>query len=134
MRRPRSRLQWKIKQYTGDYQQSETLTTNDPQRPEVNLRVTGRITPALRVSPAQLVFTRVPAGQPAVGEVHLYGYRAQPLKILGHEFSDPAQAEFFKITCQELTSDQIAAEPLARSGYLLRVEVQPRLAAGPFQQ
>ena len=127
-------LQWKIKQYTGEYQQSETLTTNDPQRPELTLRVTGRITPALRVAPAQLVFTRVQEGQPAVGEVRLFGYRAQPLKILSHDFSDPAKAEFFKITCEELSPDQIAAEPLARSGCLLRVEVQPSLAAGPFQQ
>ncbi len=94
-------LQWKIKQYTGDYQQSETLTTNDPQQPEVTLRVTGRITPALRVAPAQLIFTRVPEGQPAVGEVQLFGYRAQPLQVVGHEFSDPAKAEFFKITCQD---------------------------------
>ena len=127
-------LQWKIQQYTGDYQQSTTLSTNDPQCPEVTLRVTGRITPTLRVAPAQLVLTRVPAGQPAVGEVRLYGYRAQPLKILGHDFTDPSQAEFFRVSCQELTPDQIAAEPLARSGCLLRVEVQPRLATGPFQQ
>ena len=127
-------LEWSVKQYTGNYRQTETLTTNDPDRPEVTLGVSGRITPTLQVVPTQLVFSRVPAGQPAAGEVHLYGYRSQALEILGHEFSDPAKAEYFTITCQPLAADQLAAEPDARSGYLLRVEVKPSLAAGPFRQ
>ena len=127
-------LEWSIKQYLGNFRQSENLATNDPDRPEVTLEVSGRITPAVRVVPAQLVFSRVPAGQPAVGEVCLYGYRSEALKILGRELSDPAKAESFKITCQTLPADQVAAEADARSGCLLRVEVKPSLAAGPFRQ
>lgn len=127
-------LEWSIKQYTGNFRQSETLVTNDPDRPQVMIGVTGRITPVVRVVPTQLVFTRVPAGQPAVGEVYLYGYRTETLKILGHELSDPSKAGSFRITCQPLPADQVAAEADARSGCLLRVEVQPSLAAGPFRQ
>jgi hypothetical protein len=127
-------LQWSIKQYTGNFRQSENLATNDPQRPEVTLEVSGRITPTVRVVPTQLVFSRVPAGKPAVGEVYLYAYRSEPLKILGHELSDPAKAGSFKITCQPLAADQVAAEPDAQSGWLLRVEVNSSVAAGPFRQ
>ena len=127
-------LEWTIKQYTGTFHQSETLATNDPDRPEVTLGVTGRITPTVRVIPTQLVFSRVPAGAPAMGEVYLYGYRSQPLEIIGHEFSDPSKAELFEITCEPLSADQVAQEEDARSGHLLRVEVKPQLAAGPFRQ
>jgi hypothetical protein len=127
-------LEWSIKQYTGNFRQSENLATNDPDRPEVTLEVSGRITPTVRVVPTQLVFSRVPAGQPAVGEVCLYAYRSEALKILGHELSDPARADSFKITCTPLPADQVAAEPDARSGWLVRVEVKPKLAAGPFRQ
>jgi hypothetical protein len=127
-------LEWSVRQYTGDFHQSETLSTNDPARPEVTLAVTGRITPTVRVVPTQLVFSRVPAGQPAVGEIRLYGYRAEALKILGREFSDPAKAADFKIDLQPLSADRVSAEADARSGCLLRVEVKPGLAAGPFRQ
>jgi hypothetical protein len=127
-------FEWSIKQYTGDFRQSENLTTNDPSRSEVTLEVSGRITPTVRVVPAQLLFTRVAPGKPAVGEVCLYGYRSEALKILGHELSDPAKADAFKITYRPLSADQVATEPDAQSGYVLRVEVRPNVAAGPFRQ
>jgi len=127
-------LEFSVRQYTGNYRQSETLATNDPDRPEVTLGMSGRITPTVRVVPTQLVFSRVEEGKPAVGEVYLYGYRPEPLEILGHEFSDPAKADGFTIVCRPLSADQVAAEPDARSGCLVRVEVKPSLAAGPFRQ
>ena len=127
-------LRWQIKRYTGTFRQSETLATNDPERPEVTLGVSGRVTPTVRVVPTQLVFSRVPPGEPASGEVRLYGYRSQPLEILGHEFSDPAEAESFAVTCEPLSAEEVAEEVDATSGCLLRVRVSPGLAAGPFRQ
>jgi hypothetical protein len=100
----------------------------------VTLRVTGRITPTVRVVPTQLVFSRVPQGQPATGEIRLFGYQAGALEILGCEFSDPATAGDFKLHYEPLPAAEVAAEPDARSGCRLRVEVQPGLAAGPFRQ
>lgn len=127
-------LEWSIKQYTGSFRQTERLATNDPDRPELTLEVSGRITPTVRVTPSQLIFSRVSPSEPVVGEVCLYGYRAEALKILSHAFSDPATASSFKITCQPLPSDQVAAEPDAQSGCLLRVEVDPSLTGRPFRQ
>jgi len=42
-------LEWSIKQCAGNFRQSEDLATNDPDRPEVTLEVSGRITPVVRV-------------------------------------------------------------------------------------
>jgi hypothetical protein len=100
----------------------------------LTLRVTGRVTPTVRVVPTQLVFTRVEPGQPAVGEIQLFAYRAQPLEILGWEFSDPSSAGSIQLTVQPLPADQLAAEADARSGCVLRVAVQPALAVRPFRQ
>jgi len=127
-------LKWAIKQYTGAFRQSVSLATNDPGRPKVTLAVTGRVTPTVRVSPTQLIFTRVPAGKPAMGVVRLYGYRSEPLKILGHEFLGPDTAEYFEISCDPMPAEQIAEQPDAKSGCLLRVKVMPSLVARPFRQ
>jgi len=127
-------LKWRIKQYTGAFQQSVTLATNDPGRPKVTLAVTGRVTPTVRVVPTQLIFTRVPAGDPAMGVVRLYGYRSEPLKILGHEFLEPDTAKYFEIACDPMSAEDIAEQPDAKSGCLLRVKVMPSLVARPFRQ
>lgn len=127
-------LRWTIQRYTGDFRQSQVLLTNDPERPEVTLSVSGRVVPSVRIVPEQLVFTRIAPGQPAEGEVRVYGYRAEALKIVGHEFSDPTTAADFEVTSGPLSADEVAAERDARSACLVRVKVKPGVAAGPFRQ
>ena len=127
-------LRWAIKQYTGAFKQSVTLATNDPGRPNVTLAVIGRVTPTVRVTPTQLIFTRVPAGKPAMGVVRLYGYRSEPLKILSHKLLKLDEAKYFEISCDPMPAEQIAEQPDAKSGCLLRVNVMPSLVARPFRQ
>ena len=139
-------LQWNIKRFTGPFYQSSTLLTNDRDRPEVTLGVSGRITPTVRVAPWQLVFSRVSAGQAATGEVRVYGYRSEPLEITDCRMSRPfggacscpsdgrAGSPFFETEIVPLPADQVAEEEDATSGFLLRVTVKPGLPPGPFQQ
>jgi hypothetical protein len=81
-----------------------------------------------------LIFTRVPAGKPAIGVVCLYGYQSDPLKILGHEFLEPDTAEYFEVACHPMPAEQVAEQQDAVSGCLLRVKVKPSLVARPFRQ
>lgn len=127
-------LQWNIKRFTGPFYQSSTLLTNDRDRPEVTLGVSGRITPTVRVAPWQLVFSRVSAGQAATGEVRVYGYRSEPLEITDCRMSDPAGSLFFETEIVPLPSDEVAEEEDATSGFLLRVTVKPGLPPGPFRR
>jgi hypothetical protein len=127
-------LRWNIKTFTGAYYQSSTILTNDPERPEVTVRVSGRITPKLRVVPWQLIFSRVAAGQEATGEVYVYGYRAEPLRITGRRLSDPSSSQYFETSIVPLSEDQVTQEEDARSGFLLRVILKPGLPPGPFRQ
>ena len=127
-------LKWTIKQFTGAFFQTSVLLTNDPAQPEVALGVSGRLTPAVKVVPWQLIFSRVSAGQEAVGEVRLYGYQSESLQISNRQWSDPSASQHFEAALSPLPPDEVAAEQDAISGFLLRVTVKPGLPLGPFQQ
>ena len=127
-------LRWTVKRFTGAYYQTSTIQTNDRDRPEVTLGVSGRITPKVRAVPWQLVFGGVSVGRKATGEVRLYGYRTEPLKIIGCRMSDPSSSKYFETAVVPLPADQVAVEEDARSGFLLRVILKPGLPPGPFRQ
>ena len=127
-------LRWTIKRFTGAFYQTSTILTNDPDRPEVTLGVSGRITPTVGVVPWQLAFSRVSAGQEATGEVCLYGYGSEPLRITNCRMSDPSSSQYFQTAIVPLPADQVAAEEDARSGLLLRVTLKSGLPLGPFRQ
>jgi len=128
------RLEWISKVYTGLYRQTETLLTNDPQRPEVKLYVSGRYGSPVRSVPETLVFSRVPAGEGAAGEMRVYCYAAEPLRIAESHWADPATAPSFQVALDPLTAEQLREEPIAQSGYRLRVTVRPGLPLGAFRQ
>jgi hypothetical protein len=127
-------LQWKSMLYTGPFRQSVTIFTNDPQRPEVKLRVAGRFSAPVEVVPRELVFSRVPFGQAATGQVRMVSYLDDPLKILSCELADSPGAEHFAVTWVPLAAAQLAVETGVRTGYLVRVTARPSLAPGSFQQ
>jgi len=127
-------LKWTIKRFTGAYFQSSTILTNDPNRPELTLAVSGRIVPTVRVVPWQLVFSSALVGQKATGEVRVYGYRSEPLEIVDCRMSDPSTSQYFETAIVPLSADQVAEEEDARSGFLLRVILKPGLPLGPFRQ
>lgn len=127
-------LKWTIKRFTGAYHQSSTILTNDPRRPEIMLSVSGRLVPAVRVVPGQFVFTSLLVGESAAGEVRVYGYRSEPLKISDCRLSDPSTAPFFETAIAPLSPDEVAQEPDAGNGFSLRVNLKPGLPLGPFRQ
>jgi len=127
-------LKWTIKRFTGAYHQSSTILTNDPDRPEVTLAVSGRIVPKVRVVPWQLVLSSALVDQKATGEVCVYGYRSEPLKIVDCRLSDPSTSQYFETAIDPLSASQIAEEKDARSGFLIRVILKPGLPLGPFRQ
>lgn len=127
-------LKWTIKRYTGAYHQSSTILTNDPRRSELMLAVSGRLVPAVRVVPAQLVFSSPLISETASGEVRIYGYRAEPLKISDCRLSEAASAQFFETAIVPLSAEEVAQEPDARNGFALRVTLKPGLPLGPFRQ
>jgi len=118
----------------GPFQQTARILTNDPAQPQITLTISGKITAALRASPAELVFTQVSSGEPSISTVRLLGYLDQPLKILGHKWSDPSIGKYFAVEFQPLSAGDFKDDPLAKSGVLARITVKPGLPQGPFLQ
>lgn len=127
-------LSWTAKGFLGPFRQTATLLSNDPDRSRVLLTVTGRISVAARAVPAELVFSRIMAGQDATATVQVFGYRPEPLQLKDFRWSDSQTANSFEARILPLPADQIKNEEGATSGCLLEVRVKSGLPLGPFQQ
>jgi hypothetical protein len=127
-------LTWKPKDKPGPYQQTATILTNDPARPEVVLTVTGRFTTALRFSPHFVVIRQLSADEKATAQAQLFCYLDEPLKILGHTWSEVSTAPYFEVTLQPLSAKELKEDPSARSGVLVKVAVKPGMLQGMINQ
>ena len=127
-------IQWKGKGFFGSFSEDAVIVTNDPQWPRLVLTIEGRVTAAVRAVPAELVFSRLTAGEPETAAVRVFGYRAETLQLTGYELTDPQTADHFEVTFGPLPSDQVEKEKDAKHGYLVGVAVKPGLPPGPFRQ
>lgn len=127
-------LEWKSTLYVGAFRQTATILTNDPDRREVTLLVTGRFAGPVGVVPSQVSLSSVRLGQPAACEVRVYNYLKEPLEITGYALSNRETVPYFDVAWERLSAEQIQEEGEARDGYRVRIAVRPGLPAGAFQQ
>jgi hypothetical protein len=66
--------------------------------------------------------------------VRLYSYLEESLEIAGCELSNPETAEYFDVSWERLSAQQLQTEEEARGGYLAQIAVKPGLPVGAFQQ
>lgn len=148
-------LQWTSKNQAGPYRQSATIFTNDPDRSRVTLTISGLVASALKVSPNELVFSQLSAGETATEEVRLFCYSPETLQITGWKLEDASTADKFEVEHEPLSADQLQKEldrlgipstigrageapsgqqKTVGSGYVVRVTVKPGLPLGAFRQ
>ena len=122
-------VEWQGKNNAGRFRHSAKINTNDVANPQIELTVQGQMTGSIGASPQELTFSRISAGDSAVGTVKLFGYLEEPLEITGHRVSDPEHVE---VSVSPLPPEQVAAELGAKSGKLVRVTVKSGLPQGRF--
>lgn len=127
-------ITWKPVDKPGPYQQTAKILTNDPAQPQITLTVSGRVTAAMRLSPSELVFSRLSVGESSTAESRLYCYLDTPVKIMGHKWSDAVTSPYFDMTQRPLSSAELKEEPTARSGVLVTVTLKAGLPQGPVHQ
>jgi len=128
------RVTWKSKHTAGHFSQSVTINTNDPIRPEVILTVTGEFTEPLHLDHEELEFGEIAGDESVTRKARIFCKLSNPLKILGHNFTDFDLAKYFQVEIQPLSADDVKQMPDAVSGVLVKVTTKPGLPPGRFEQ
>jgi hypothetical protein len=118
----------------GELREGVTVTTNDPNWPQVGLTITARVTAAVRADPPVLTLSSVTAGQAASASTHLWGYLPEPLEITGHRLAESSIKDQFEVSWQPASDDEVKEELDATGGFEAEVTVKPGLPPGPFRQ
>lgn len=118
---------------TPKFRQSATILTNDPDRPRVELGVTGSITAILDVDPTQLVFSKLSVHDTRTLDIKLVNHLTDTLTITGHEWSDKATEEFVELQIKPLDEEALK-KGNGKSGQLVSVTIKPGLPLGTFRQ
>jgi hypothetical protein len=118
-------MEWKATGGDGPFRHRGTIRTNDPERPSVDLTVTGQITTAIQPIPADGDFGTVNTGQPKTKTIRLLGYLPEGFRIEKHEFVDSKSAQFFDLKLEKMTAEQLAAENRGESALQPDAEKKP---------
>lgn len=128
-------LKWNAEGATDNYQEKAVVLTNDPHRRRVILTVSGRVIESVRSVPPVLLFHYVSAHESTTKEVPLYCFLDKPMQIRSVKLENTWTAPYFHVECGDpLTPEQLAEQPDAVSGYLVRVTLKPGLPLGIFRQ
>ena len=127
-------LQWHSKGREGDYENSGTVETNDPDNQQIRLTVKGRFVALVRMVPAELTFSQISATSSTTGEVRIYCRTADSMHVSGYEFSDPTTAGYFDVHFTPLPAEELKEEPGSRSGVLGRITIKSGLPLGAVRQ
>jgi len=127
-------VKFDLKGYSGPYSQSVTILTNDRRNPRIVLSVRGKVTKAVQAIPSEIVLTRIAAGQPAVAEFRLVGYRPTPLSISSWSFEDSSTAEYFWVEFRPLEAAELEQHEGASGGVRGVLTIRPGLPLGAFSQ
>jgi hypothetical protein len=127
-------VQWKAKRTPGEYRETATILTNDPAQERVVLSVSGRMVPAIEVLPPEVSLGQLAVSQTVSGEVRLFGFRAEPLAILGFEATDQGSADRFSVAFHPLPLAEIRERPDAQSGFRVEITAKSGLPLGAIRQ
>jgi hypothetical protein len=126
---------WHSKGRTGPFQQSVTIVTSDPLRPEVTLTIKGEFTKSVYADPEELTFGQIAGTEPVTRETRIFSTLPnQKIRIQGHKLTDLSLERYFQVDYRPLKADELRKYEGVKSGVLVRVTVKPGLPLGRFQQ
>jgi hypothetical protein len=129
------KITWKSKHYAGPFKQSVTINTNDPNRREVILTITGEYTEPIHFEADELNFGQIVGDEPVTREARIFSKLSNlSQKILSHKLSEPDSEKYFQIDIQPLPEEEVKKARGMTSGVAIKVTVKPGLPPGSFGQ
>jgi len=125
-------VRWNIDTVEDTFRRGVTITTTDPDHPEIVVMITGKVLQPLLVTPREVVLSHVPMGEPFTVKVRLDAFFSDDLQVAQLELLDPETADFFDI--QSVRIEEADLAPMAKSGVELVLTVKPGLPLGAFRQ
>ena len=127
-------LEWNPKGYTGDFAQTATISTTDPERPSISLKVKGRVHAPMALIPRTMLFGQITSRQDIDGTVRLYLFEDADAKITDVELKNKKTDSYFTVDMQKLTPEEVEAQPDAKAGYKINVVLKPGMPQGAIHQ
>lgn len=124
-------LEWVAKTGPGPFRHGAVLSTNDPTQTSINLTVEGQVVESTAMSPAELMFGSVQAGESPSASLYLMSFLEDEIKVLDYELSDEALAKQMEIEIQPAELAELPS-PDATSGMKVTVTYRSGKTLGPF--
>jgi hypothetical protein len=128
------KLEWKMNTTGRRFRQTAEIFTNDPKLPTIVLVVQGKLIDAVRLDPAEVVFSRITASDGGQAEFRVFGYKAPHLEVVKHEFTNQESAPYLELEFRPLDKAVVSAEPDAKCGLLGVLTAKPGLPMGTINQ
>ena len=113
-----------------NFQQTAFLRTNDPQRPRIELRISGIVTSRYQVVPDGFQLNKVSGSEPHSASIIVYSYIAKKIDVVGYEFTGADSASLFEVTSHPVAHEDLA-EPQLEGGVQGGFDDETGLALGP---
>jgi hypothetical protein len=127
------RLEWSAKSDQGPFRQTAIVLTNDPLQSRIELTIEGEILEASGVTPPDLMFDKVAAGESKSAQVYVMARLQDKLEVTSAELSDSATRDKFDVEIEPVEPGQLP-DPSAKDGVRITVTAKPGLAVGRFDQ
>lgn len=126
------RLEWSTREVTGKFEQSASIVTNDPERPELKFVARGEVRPPILSSPPTTAanLQEIPNAEGRVAEWFLASPDRPDVKIEVKEVSDP---ELLEAAIRPMTEDECRDKGVPK-GLHVAVKVKPTPRLGGFRE
>jgi len=126
------RLEWVAQTGPGPFRHGAVLSTNDPTQSSIDLTVEGQVVESTAMSPPELIFGTVTAGESPTASLYLMSFLDQDIKVLGYELSDEAVAKQLDIKFTQAKSSELPSSD-AVGGLKVSATYRSGKTVGPFR-
>ena len=130
------KLNWTIKTDSNEFSQSAQLHTNDPQKPVIDLAVSGRVVRDIEMVPKALSFGEIASGESIELTLKVYNYMDYDIQPAELKFSSDEMTELstFQVDAYQPSTEEDQEHVDARQAFRVKVTIEPGLQQGSVSQ
>lgn len=129
-------LSWQVKTGEPTFNQSAQVITNDPGRPVLNFRISGKVAFEAEAVPKTWAFGEVASGDSIELGGTIYNFSDNDFKVKELRFSNPKMTELAEFDVEEFkpTEEEDGDRSIARQAFRISIKIKPGLHQGSISQ